>query len=85
MFNIEHKEERKHHHLNNPVKLRQEKAVRDMIKVIGEQSMFQDKNNQLYNIINKRVVSDEAKEDTLGVVERGDNKKKRFCRKPIKR
>ena len=59
MFNIEHKEEKKHHHLNNPVKLRQEKAVHAMIKVIGEQNMFQDK-NELYNIINKRV-SDEAK------------------------
>ena len=77
MFNIEHKE-KKHHHLNNPVKLRQEKAVHAMIKVIGEQNMFQDKNNQLYNIINKRVVSDEAKKDILGVVERGDNKKNVF-------
>ena len=46
-----------------------------MIQVIGEQNMFQDKNNQLYNIINKRVVSDEVKKDILGIVERGDNKK----------
>ena len=46
-----------------------------MIKVIGEQNMFQDKNNQLYNIINKQVVSDEVKKDILGVVEGGDNKK----------
>ena len=61
MFNIEHKEEKKHHHLNNHVKLRQEKAVHAMIKVIGEQNMFLDKNNELYSIINKRVVSDEAK------------------------
>ena len=46
--------------------------------------MFQDKNSQLYNIINKRVVSDEAKKDILGVVERGDNKKTLFVENRIR-
>lgn len=60
MLGIINTSKKEHHLMSSPQMVRQEKAINDLKAVIQLNNPFCDKGDQLYNIINKKILSETA-------------------------